>query len=168
MEIISLRMGTNQYSIHICMWSIFWPQSPLHCAKGGYTHMRHDEIRDTFGIIMSEVSYDAKIGPKLQSLQAESFVNKSTTFDEDARLDVKAIGLWGSRFIRTFFDVKVFNPHAKTSPRLLRDAYRYHESLKNSKYKKRILQFEQRSFCPLIFEYTDDAAPQDLIAIIFQ
>ena len=45
----------------------------LHCAKGGYTHLRHVEIRDTFASLMSEVCYDVEIEPKLQSLQAESF-----------------------------------------------------------------------------------------------
>ena len=69
----------------------------LNCAKGGYTHMRHNKIRDTFATFMSEVCFDVEIEPKLQSLQGESFVNNSTTTDEDARLDVKANGLWGSR-----------------------------------------------------------------------
>ena len=87
----------------------------LHCAKSGYTHMSHNEIKDTFANLMSEVCFDVEIEPKLLSLQGESFVINSTTRDEDARLDVKANGLWGSRFSRTFFDVKVFNPHAKTS-----------------------------------------------------
>ena len=82
---------------------------------------------------MSEFCFDVEIEPKLQPLQGERFVNSSTTTDEDARLDVKANGLWGSRLSRIFFDVKVFNPHAKTSRRLLKDAYKYHESLKNSK-----------------------------------
>ena len=27
----------------------------LHCGKGGYTHMRHNEIRDTFAKIMRDV-----------------------------------------------------------------------------------------------------------------
>ena len=27
----------------------------LHCAKGGYTYMRHDEIRDTFANLKSDV-----------------------------------------------------------------------------------------------------------------
>ena len=132
----------------------------LHCAKGGYTHMRHNEIRDTFATLISKVCFDVEIEPKLQSLQGESFVNNSTTIDEDARVDVKANGLWGSRLTRTFFDVKVFNPHAKTSRRLLKDAYKYHESLKNSKYhQQRVLQVEQSSFCPLIFGCTGGAAP---------
>ena len=96
----------------------------LHCAKGGCTHTRHDEIRNTFANLMSEFCYDVEIEPKLQSLQGESFVNNSTTTDEDSRLDVKAIGLWRSRFSRTFFDFKVFNPRAKTLRRLLKDAYK--------------------------------------------
>ena len=72
-------------------------------------------MRDNFANLMSEVCYDADIEPKLQSLQCESFVNNSTATDEDARLNVKANGLWGSSFKRTFFVVKVFNPPAKTS-----------------------------------------------------
>ena len=125
-----------------------------------YTHMRYNEIRDTFGTLISKVCFDVKIEPKLQSLQGESFVNNSTTIDEDARVDVKVNGLWGSRLSRTFFDVKVFNPHAKTSRRLLKDAYKYHESLKNSKYhQQRVLQVEESSFCPPIFGCTSGAAP---------
>ena len=107
----------------------------LLCARCGYTHMRHNEIRDTFATLMSEVCFDIDIEPKIQSLQGKSFVINSTTTDEDARLDVKTNRLWGLRFRRTFFDVKVFNPHAKTSRRLLKDAYNHHESLKNSKYQ---------------------------------
>ena len=61
----------------------------LHCAKGGYTHMRHNEIRDTCATLMSEVCFGVEIEPKLQSLQGASFVNNSTTTDEDARLDTK-------------------------------------------------------------------------------
>ena len=57
--------------------------------------MRHDEIRDTFANLMSKICYDVEIEPKRQSLQGESFVNNSTTTDKDARLDVKANGLWG-------------------------------------------------------------------------
>ena len=103
----------------------------LHCARGRYTLMRHNEIRDTFATLMSEVCFDVEIEPKLQSLQGES---------------------------RNFFDVKVFNPHTKTSRRLLKDAYKYHESLKTQN-TNRALQVEQSSFCPLIFGCTGGAAP---------
>ena len=108
---------------------------------------------------MNEVCHDVEIEPKPQPLQGESFVNNSTTTEDEARLDIKANGLWGSRFSRVFFYVKIFNPHAKTSRKLHKDAYKYHETLKNSKYQQRIFNVEQGSFCPLIFGCTDAAAP---------
>ena len=36
---------------------------------------------------------------------------------------------------------------------------KYHETLKNSKYRQRILNVEQSSFCPLNFGWTGGAAP---------
>ena len=108
---------------------------------------------------MNEVCHDVKIEPKLQPLQGENFVNNSTITEDEARLDIKANGLWGSRFSRVFFDVKIFNPHAKTPRKLHKDAYKYHETPKNSKYQQRVLKVEQSSFCPLIFGCTSGAAP---------
>ena len=77
------------------------------------THIRHNEVRDTFADLMNEVCHDVQIEPKLQPLQGESFVNNSTTTEDEARLDIKANRIWGSRFSRAFFDVKIFKPHAK-------------------------------------------------------
>ena len=57
-----------------------------------------------------------------ESLEGESFHNKTTTTEDEARLDIKAIGLWGDRFSRTFFDVKIFNPHAKSCLKTISDA----------------------------------------------
>ena len=62
----------------------------------------YNETRDTFANLMNEVCHDVEIEPKLQPLQGESFVNDSTTTEDDARLDIKANGLWGSRFSRAF------------------------------------------------------------------
>ena len=104
----------------------------LHCPKGGYTQLRHNEIRDTLATLLDEVCHDVEIEPKLQSLEGESFHNKTTTTEDDARLDIKANGLWGGRFSRTVFDVKIFNPHAKSCPKTVSDAYKYHEC-QNSK-----------------------------------
>ena len=74
----------------------------LHCGKGGYTHMRHNEIRDTFAKILRDVCYDVEIEPKLQTLEGESFDHRTTCTEDEARLDIKASGLWNSRFCRTF------------------------------------------------------------------
>ena len=131
----------------------------LHCPKGGYSHLRHNEIHDTFATLLDEVCHDVEIEPKLQSLEGEIFRNKTTTTEDDARLDSKANGLWGGRFSRTFFDVKIFNAHAKSCPKTISDAYKYHESVKTFKYQQRILDVEHSSFVPPIFACTGGAAP---------
>lgn len=131
----------------------------LHCAKGGYTHMRHNEIRDTFATLVNEVCQDVQIEPKLQPLHEETFASNTTTTEEEARLDIKANGLWESRFTRTFFDVKIFNPLAKTCPKTILDAYKYHESIKKAKYEQRVIDVEHSSFNPLVFACTGGAGP---------
>ena len=88
------------------------------------TRIRHNEIRDTFGNLMNEVSRDVEIEPKLQPLQRESLINNSTTTEDEARLDIKANRLWDLRLSRSFFDVKIFKLHAKQSRKLHKDAYK--------------------------------------------
>ena len=85
----------------------------LHCAKGGYTHIRLNEVRDTFTNLVNQVCHDVEIEPKLQPLQGGSFVNNSTKTEDEARLDIKANELRGSRFRRAFFDVKNSTPMPK-------------------------------------------------------
>ena len=109
----------------------------LHCPKGGYTHLGHNEICDTFATLLDEVCHDIEIEPKIQSLEGETFHNKTTTTENDARLDIKANGLWGGRFSRTFFDVKIFNPQAKSCPKTISDVYKYHESVKKLNTNKK-------------------------------
>ena len=137
----------------------------LHCPKGGYTHIRHNDIRDSFANLLNEVCDDVEVEPCLQSLQGETFANRTTTIDDDARLDIKANGFFDSRFSRTFFDVKVFNPYAKSCPRSILDSYKYHESIKKLKYEQRIIDVEKATFCPLIFSCTGGAGPSASKAI---
>ena len=121
--------------------------------------MRHNEIRDTFANLMDEVCHDVQIEPMLQELQGETFDNKTTCSDEEARPDIKANGLWGQRFERTFFDVKIFNPLAKSCPREIKEAYKYHENIKKLKYEDRIREVENSSFNPIVFACTGGAGP---------
>ena len=148
-------MGTTKHPTYMPMWTTH----SLHCPKGGYTHLRHNQIRDTFATLLDELCHDVEIESKLQSLEGESFHNKTTTTEDDARLDIKASGLWGGRFSRTFFDVKIFNPHAKSCPKTISDAYKYHESVETLKCQQRILDVEHSSFVSLIFACTEGAAP---------
>ena len=91
----------------------------------------------------------AFIEPKIQPLEGESFDYKTTTTDDEAGLDIKANKLWESRFCRTFFDVKIFNPLAKSCPKNINEAYPYHENQKKLKYEQRVINVEKSTFNPL-------------------
>ena len=108
---------------------------------------------------MDDVCHDNQIEPKLQSLDGEIFLSNSTTTDDDARLDIKANGQWGSRFNRTFFDVKTFNLHATSCPKTIKNAYKCHESIKQNKYEERIRETEHNSFNALVLACSGGAGP---------
>ena len=131
---LSLRYGWNPKNapLNFPCEETFSLTHALHCPKGGYTIVRHNEIRDTFANLMSEVCRDVAVVPLLQPLDGETF-DRNATATDDARLDIKANGLWGTVFERTFFDVKIFNPLAKSCSKTIRDSYKYHEDLKKLK-----------------------------------
>ena len=56
---------------------------------------------------------------------------------------------WGGTFKRTFFDVRVFNPHAPSNRHSLSSYYRKHEQIKKRAYEQRIRQVEHASFTPI-------------------
>ena len=119
----------------------------------------------TLANLLNEVCDDIEVEPCLQTLQGETFANRTTTIDDDARLDITANGFFDSGFSRTFFDVKVFNPFAISCPRSLPDSYNYHESIKKLKYEQRIIEVEKATFCSLIFSCTGGAGPSASKAI---
>ena len=101
----------------------------------------------TFAKLLGDVCNDVEIEPKLQPLEGETFDNKSTSTEDEARLDIKANGLFDSRFYRTFFDVKIFNPFTNSCPKQSQEAYKHHEASKKGKYEQRIINVEN-SFQP--------------------
>ena len=107
---------------------------------------------------MSEVCRDVAVEPLLQPLDGETFDRNSIATD-DARLDIKTNVLWGTVFEGTFFDVKIFNPLAKSCPKTMPDSHKYHEELKKLKYEQRIRDVENSTFNPLVFSSTGGAGP---------
>ena len=87
----------------------------LSCPSGGYPSIRHNDIRDTTAALLNTVCHNVSTEPMLQPLTAENLRYKSAITEDHARLDVASSGLWGSRFERTFIDVRVFNPHARSN-----------------------------------------------------
>ena len=132
----------------------------LTCPTGGYTFIRHNEIRDNLAKLLTEVCHDVCIEPHLQPLSSESFTARSVITGDSAWLDVAASGFWGGRFERTFFDVNLFNPHApsKRSPQLA-TTYRRHEREKRLYYGQRVLEVEHASFVPFVMSCTGGTGP---------
>jgi len=133
----------------------FSVEHALSCPKGGFPSIRHNEIRDITANLLSEVCNNVCIEPHLQPITGEHLRGASANTQDGARLDIAANGLWGGRSERTYFDVRVFNPHAPSNCHTNPSAcYRKHEKVKKRAYEQRILEIEHSSFTPLVMSST--------------
>jgi len=103
----------------------FSVEHALSCPRGGFPSIRHNEIRDVTADLLTEVCNDVCIEPDLQPLTGEALTGSSSNTQDGARLDIAANGIWGGRSERTYFDVRVFNPHAPSNRNS--NSYRKHE-----------------------------------------
>ena len=98
--------------------------------------------------------------PRLQPVSAHHVLPTSANRSDEARLDVKACGLWGGRIERAFFDVWVFNPSAISNQTAsLTAAFRKQEISKRRTYEQRVRDVEMAYFTPLVFAATGGAGP---------
>ena len=101
--------------------------------------IQRNEIRNLTAHLLTEVCHNVAVEPHLQSLPGETLNGTASITQDGARLDVAADGFWESRFERAFFDVKVFNPYARSNQRsTLAATYRSHENSKKRGYDQRI------------------------------
>ena len=92
------------------------------------------------------------IEPNLQPVTPEQLSGATANTQDGARLDVSANGVWGGRHEKTYFDVRVFNPHAPSNrSQSLPTCYRKHEREKKRAYEQRIREVEHSTFTPLVF-----------------
>ena len=127
----------------------------LSCPTGGFPSIRHNEVRDITASLLSEVCHSVSIEPHLQPLSGETMPLRSANIDDNSRLDIAACGFWGSRFERAFFDVRVFNPCARSNRQAsLLATYRRHEQEKKRQYDRRIREVEHSTFTPLVLSTT--------------
>jgi hypothetical protein len=95
------------------------------------------------------VSYDVQIEPPLQPLTGEELRHTANTGDE-ARLDFTARGFW-QRGEMAFFDVRVFNPFAKSHFNTkLETVFDKNEQQKKTEYNERVIRIEHGSFTPVV------------------
>ena len=137
------------YSIHHC----------LTCKAGGYVHIRHNAVRDTFAEVLKEICKDVQIEPQLLPITGEVLPPGSNVAD-GARADVSAVGLW-QPLNRAFLDIRVFNPHAPTNAaKEIDQMYSHHEKEKKRQYNSRIIEIEKGTFTPVIFSCSGGASPE--------
>ena len=121
--------------------------------------MRHNELRDLFGELLTEVCRDVRVEPCLQSLSGEVFSSRSANTAPDASADMRARGFW-TRGEDAFFDVRVFHPnapsHVDCSPTSL---FSRHERFKRLEYEQRIVNIERRSFTLVVLATTGACGP---------
>ena len=73
---------------------------------------RHNRIRDMVADFLNDVAHGVHTEPGLQPLTGEQLPEGSNCSDE-ARVDVAARGFWQDCEM-AYFDVKVFNPFARS------------------------------------------------------
>ena len=96
------------------------------------------------------------IEPELQPVTDEELTGSTANSQAGARLDI-ANGVWGGTFKRTFFNVRVFNPHAPSNRHTnLQSVYRKHEQIKKRAYEQRIREVEHATFSPLVLSEAGD------------
>ncbi len=160
-DALCLRYGwelPNTPSLCVCGHA-FTTDHALSCPTGGLPTLRHNEIRDLLATRLSEVCVDVATEPTLQSLTGEEFSRLTANREDDARLDIRARGFWGSRLDCAFFDVRVFNPFAQSNRNTsLTSVYRRHERQKQRQYEERVRNIEHASFTPLVFSTSGGAS----------
>ena len=113
----------------------------ISCLKGGFIHRHHDELRDIMANLLDEVAYDVRVEPPLTPLTGEGLPSGSNIAD-DARLDIAPRGFW-ERIEMAFFDIRVFNPYAKTHLNQTPNAaFSRNEPEKKRLYTQRCIQVE--------------------------
>lgn len=131
------------------LFNVFDADHAMSCLTGGFLHKRHDGIRDILAQAMKDVAYDVCIEPPLQELSGED-LSGNANVDNEARLDIKARGFWNKDEM-AFFDVRVFNPFAKSYLNTKLDTlFRQKEEQKKNEYGERVVRIEHGSFTPVI------------------
>lgn len=121
------------------------------CPRGGFPTVRHNEVRDILGDLLTEVCRDVAVEPQLAPLSGERFAASSTNTSPEARVDLRARGFW-TRAENAFFDVRVFHADSASYRHQTPDALlELHERQKKAEYAERVVNVDRGSFCPLVF-----------------
>jgi hypothetical protein len=100
---------------HCTCGSLLSLDHALGCSKGAMPSIRHNRIRDIIAQFMTEVCLNVATEPVLMPLTGEIFRLRTTSTNDNARLDIKAQDFWDCSKRGANFDVRVFNSHAPSN-----------------------------------------------------
>ena len=81
-------------------------------VQRGFPSIRHSKILHLTATLLTEVCHDISIKPRLQPISNEILTGATANTQDGACLCIAAYDFWGGTYEKTFFDVRVFNPHA--------------------------------------------------------
>ena len=130
-------------------------QHAMSCKKGGFSTIRHNDLRDLITNLLTEVCKDVDIEPQLLPVTGETFDNRTANTSNEVRVDIKSRGFW-VRGQQTFFDVRVFDPNAnRYLNKALPQCYIQYEKEKKRQYNDRVLEIYPGSFTPLSSQFME-------------
>ena len=77
--------------------SSFTVEHALTCNRGGFSFLRHNEIRGLSAKLLTELCSNVGIKPELQPLTGEILTLRTANRQDEARLDIRAQRFWGER-----------------------------------------------------------------------
>ena len=130
-------------------------QHAMSRKKGGFSTIRHNDLRDLITNLLTEVCKDVDIEPQLLPVTGETFDNRTANTSNEVRVDIKSRGFW-VRGQQTFFDVRVFDPNAnRYLNKALPQCYIQYEKEKKRQYNDRVLEIYPGSFTPLSSQFME-------------
>ena len=160
-DALALRYGwtPDRLPLKCACGASFSVKHALTCAKGGFPSIRHNEVRDLTATLLTEMCNDMCIEPELQPVTDEELTGSTANSWAEAHLDIAANRVWGSTFERTYFSVRIFNPHAPSNRHTnLQSVYRKHEQIKKRADEQWIREVEHATFSPLVISATGGLA----------
>ena len=135
------------------------------CLKGGFIALRHDEPKNLFGRLASNVFRDVEIEPHLDSLSGEEFKYGSANKKSDARSDVRIRGFWGNKK-DAFFEFRVFYPFASSiANKSVETSFSHMSKARKREYEERINHVDNGSFTPMILASTGGTGTEMSVAL---
>ena len=113
----------------------------LNFPWGGYPSIRHNELLDINATLLTEVCHSVGTEPGLQPLSGEFLKCKTANDVDDAHVDIVAENFWCRNRQKSYLDIKVFNPFAKSYVNeSLTQCYHHLEMDKKRAYEARVCE----------------------------